>query len=218
MRNLYSLLGLQRDATAAEIKKAYRKAAKAAHPDAGGTAEAMAELAEVFAVLSDPERRAHYDATGTWAPVQPVNPDAEIYGLIAKMIGQAMRDALDAGKSFENRDLRKFLLLRALGAQVENAETLETIATMKAEGEKLLGKFRRTSEGENIMDGLIKSNLEDIKRAEAPHLVQRQQIERVIELLEDYEFDFTAPAPEPHAEHNAAMIRSPYLFLRPYVA
>jgi curved DNA-binding protein CbpA len=61
----YQVLGLDRDADAPAIKRAYRKRAKQAHPDAGGSAEAFARLARANLVLSDPARRSRYNRDGT---------------------------------------------------------------------------------------------------------------------------------------------------------
>jgi hypothetical protein len=63
MTNYYDLLGLKRDATGPEIKKAFREKAKRLHPDiAGKTAEeGMRRLLTAYEVLSDRERRFEYD-------------------------------------------------------------------------------------------------------------------------------------------------------------
>jgi molecular chaperone DnaJ len=65
----YSILGVGRDATTEEIKKAFRRLARATHPDANpGDAEAEAkfrEAAEAYEVLVDPERRRRYDRGDT---------------------------------------------------------------------------------------------------------------------------------------------------------
>ena len=58
---LYEVLGLSRAASAAEIKTAYRRAARSAHPDQGGTSEHFHRVTEAYRVLSDPERKAVYD-------------------------------------------------------------------------------------------------------------------------------------------------------------
>ena len=58
----YATLGIDSNATSAQIKDAYRTRAKAAHPDAGGSVEAMATINEAHQVLSDPGKRRDYDA------------------------------------------------------------------------------------------------------------------------------------------------------------
>ncbi len=67
---LYDRLGVPNDATADEIRAAYRRKARQMHPDAAGAGSAgpgdagraMAELNDAWRVLGDPARRAMYDA------------------------------------------------------------------------------------------------------------------------------------------------------------
>ncbi len=64
-QNYYEVLGVNKTADAAEIKKAYRKLARKYHPDVSKEADAekrMKEINEANAVLSDAEKRAAYDA------------------------------------------------------------------------------------------------------------------------------------------------------------
>lgn len=66
-RNHYEVLGVRRDASAADIRDAYRRLARQHHPDHTATpvvsAELMPAVNEAYRVLSDPGRRAMYDAS-----------------------------------------------------------------------------------------------------------------------------------------------------------
>ena len=65
---LYKVLGVSKKASDEEIKKAYRKLAMKYHPDRNkedGAAEKFTQINEAYAVLSDAEKRAHYDRFGS---------------------------------------------------------------------------------------------------------------------------------------------------------
>ena len=71
-RDYYEVLGLPREASEAEIKKAYRRLARDHHPDANpddsGAEERFKELTEAYEVLSNPESRRAYDTYGHQIP------------------------------------------------------------------------------------------------------------------------------------------------------
>jgi curved DNA-binding protein len=61
----YKTLGVARDASPEEIKKAFRKLARTHHPDAGGDEAKFKEINEAYEVLSDEKKRSLYDQYGT---------------------------------------------------------------------------------------------------------------------------------------------------------
>lgn len=67
-KDLYEILGVSKDASDSEIKKAFRRRARELHPDVNKAADAedqFKELNEAYDVLSDPNKRAQYDRFGT---------------------------------------------------------------------------------------------------------------------------------------------------------
>jgi len=69
VKDYYELLGISREATPEELKKAYRQLAMKYHPDRNSgdkaSEEKFKEISHAYSVLSDPEKMAHYDRYGT---------------------------------------------------------------------------------------------------------------------------------------------------------
>ncbi len=66
MKDYYEILGVSRDATQDEIKKAFRKLAQKYHPDKpGGDEKKFKEISEAYSVLSDEKKRKQYDMFGS---------------------------------------------------------------------------------------------------------------------------------------------------------
>ena len=63
----YKLVGVEKDATFDQIKKAYRKKAIKEHPDKGGDPEKFKALTQAYEVLSDKDKRELYDQGGVEA-------------------------------------------------------------------------------------------------------------------------------------------------------
>jgi curved DNA-binding protein len=77
-KDYYNIMGIEKDASQDEIKRAYRKLARKYHPDVSKEADAeirFKELGEAYEALKDPEKRAAYDKLGeNWKAGQDFNP------------------------------------------------------------------------------------------------------------------------------------------------
>ena len=76
-KDYYKALGVARDASAADIKKAYRKLAQKHHPDVSkdaGAEEKFKDIAEAYSTLKDTDKRAAYDRLGRHSPGENFQP------------------------------------------------------------------------------------------------------------------------------------------------
>lgn len=186
--NHYETLGVARDATDAQIKRAYRKLAGRLHPDReGGDAERMQAINAAYAVLGDEARRAQYDATGSdREPVDTVRDEAQ------QIVVMIFRKIIDDGGS-SNVLLEAGDHLRR-GKSTLDAKHLAIRATL-AGLRKQKGKVR-AKRGDNLFEQLLDAQIASNEQA----LIAVQHGERVhtaaLGLLADYECD-SEPVPEP---------------------
>jgi curved DNA-binding protein CbpA len=174
----YDTLGLHPACSENDIKLAYRKLAKEHHPDReGGDAERMAAINQAYEVLSDPERRAHYDATGL-SDLKTVDDEAR--KALADLLNQVIAES--NGRPIDTcRDVIK----RTMDAQ--NSERITAQRRIR-HLEKLSGKIRCKA-GENLAQAVIENQLAQLQ-------AQIKRMDRQIEiaaagltLLDDYEHE-----------------------------
>ncbi|MFQ5642620.1 MAG: DnaJ C-terminal domain-containing protein [Thiogranum sp.] len=121
-KDYYTIMGVERDATQDEIKRAYRKLARKYHPDVSKETDAEArfkEVGEAYEVLKDPEKRAAYDQLGAnWKAGQDFNPPPDWdAGFEFSGGGYTAGDASAYSDFFESLFGREFRSARAGGAQ-----------------------------------------------------------------------------------------------------
>ena len=153
MRNLYEVLGVAPDASLADIRRAYRNAARVAHPDAGGDRTRWEELKLAHDILIDPERRARYDRTGATDDPMQDPTFAAMMGALSAALEAVLESCSTKGMDVRKVDVamwmrrsldiamgkaKKFLLV--LERDLETLRRLEGRFT-EPDGDDLLGKL-----------------------------------------------------------------------------
>ncbi|MDD2206193.1 MAG: molecular chaperone DnaJ [Aminobacterium sp.] len=108
--DFYEILGVPRDASAADIKKAYRRLVRKYHPDANpGNAEAEEKFKKInaaYEVLSDSEKRAQYDQFGTVGDMPPGGSPFDGFGGMGDVFGDIFDNIFGGGMGRRRSDPR----------------------------------------------------------------------------------------------------------------
>lgn len=132
----YATLGVARDASADEIKRAFRRAARHAHPDHGGSHERMQALNQAKDVLTDPSRRARYDAGEDG---QATTEEEGARELIRKLFAEAV----DIDKDDPVEGVREALQAGRTGAAVKTTMAKQHIRRLEAQRDRVKPKTER---------------------------------------------------------------------------
>jgi hypothetical protein len=112
----YVVLGVARQASASEIARAYRRAARATHPDSGaaapGSSEGFQEVSDAYQTLRDPRRRAAYDQAHP--PVHAVGVEAPPLSRPAPFVRVGPVDVVPPGRAAGLRPAGGDMLLARL--------------------------------------------------------------------------------------------------------
>lgn len=114
--NPYDQLDVPRDATAADMRAAYKRRAKATHPDQGGSDADFRLVQLAYEILSDPAKRARYDRDGTAEEAKPDNSRPAALGLIDGHMGPIIQRYIMGGFAGADDPRRKDLIGIITGA------------------------------------------------------------------------------------------------------
>lgn len=188
----YETLGVKPDATTDDIKANYRRAAAKAHPDKGGSNEEMARVNRAYAVLSDADKRAHYDQTGE----ESSQPDDAVTTTLAELFDMAISGCDGDVVAFCNSRIND--ALEELDSREKSAKRSIAKLTKKRDRVRAKGNI------ENLYTALIDRKLaieEDLLRQVAG---ARKTMEGARERLRDYESTYK---PSTGAEMEAKIDR-----------
>jgi curved DNA-binding protein CbpA len=192
MTDLYAVLGVPRDAPRRAIHAAYRRLSKRAHPDQGGSQEAFEAIKLARDVLTDPDRRARYDATGAYDHGMPDNTRANALGLVSRVMDAVMGDALNGRVDPTTIDFAEDVRLKLSHSTIQTGERLRHLARCEAAWREMLPRCGGRTD---VMAQLIAGKLSSIEQARAAMEAELRITEMAIRLMADQTFRHDPPPP-----------------------
>lgn len=192
--NLYRTLGIRKDATDDAIRKAYRGKAKKLHPDhSPGDANAAARFQAVedaYRILSDPARRAKYDATGEIDAPTMDKSIAELMSVLSPCMFGTIQSIVKQSGKVQSENVVEHMRTALKNAVVELEKQRKEAVKMVGEITLTIERFTMADGEENLLAGAARAYLAmaqgESKRLEA----EKGKIERAAEYLQKCGYRF----------------------------
>lgn len=182
--NLYEVLGVEQDATDADIKRAYRKLAQKLHPDRdGGDAAKFTEVQAAYTILSDESERAEYDRTGTVAE-DSLDYEASATQTLRNLFNLAISSGVNSVHQYCLSQL--FGSLRMMREQRAQEQNLHALLT------KYRNRVIRKNKGPNIFSEVLEERLLAVSQSIKGMDKGIKITEMAREMLNDYEHNSAA--------------------------
>ena len=154
----YSTLGVPRNANEATIRRAFRKQARRAHPDGGGSDDAFNQLKNAYDILSDPERRCRYDQTGRTEEPPPDPHEAKIIDVLSIGLDLALFKLASKPQEGRNINILQLTLLEIEEKRKEWTNQRGNYQQALAVSEQLKDRFE-VAEGPNLLEKVVSGRI-----------------------------------------------------------
>lgn len=203
MIDLYRVLGIRKNASAATIERAYRRKAKETHPDRGGSADAFGQVDLAYRVLSDSTARAHYDATGEATPPAHDNSMADVSPILLGLLAAVLKGFAAQGRTPKDFDVCGEMR-KAIDEQRKEPKKKQADLT-KARADLVEAQSRFEAEGgENLLAGLAQIHISQIDGMLAELAKGLGLLDKAGEILKRHKYRFDAKMFQPGSWRNGA--------------
>jgi curved DNA-binding protein CbpA len=184
----YRILGVEKIATAAEIKAAYRTLSKLAHPDAGGDRETFERIRAAYDVLKDPADRHHFDTTGETRGRQPDNAKAEAVSALGSAFNTIISQIVQRGLDHKKTDIVVMMRTLLENEITSRGPTLDAATKERAIWIEMRPRFTTATGKPNHLAAMVDAKIARIDQA--VHAIYRADeiANAALDLLDDYEY------------------------------
>lgn len=179
MTDHYETLGVARSASEDEIRQAFRRRAKAAHPDReGGDTDKMADLNRAYATLTDQSARTRYDETGL---------DPNLATLEQRAIAELRNIVSQISEQVEDGDFCAIIVQNLFNAQntIANGRNLATARLRKYAKQRR--RIVRKGGSESLFDCVFADKIANAEAALSQATEALEVVDHCIKLMGDYE-------------------------------
>lgn len=143
MEDLYDTLGVDKSATAEEIKSAYKNKAKENHPDKnGGSTEKMQAINKAYKILSNADKRSRYDSTGATDEETPFKDK------FSALVNQVLLNIVSTAKDVRRYDVvghfNHYVNENIAGIKKEKGDTTKEIQKLEEVKKRIKSKKDKT--------------------------------------------------------------------------
>ncbi len=183
-KSLYDPLGVDKNASKEEIKKAYRDKSKETHPDKKGNADEFKEIARAYSILSVDAKRKRYDTTGNENPEREF--EQKFMGLANQTFMQLMEqvDIHHTDLVAEFKDVLKTLRYNMVKERLTARDQIEKYEEVKK---------RLKSKGNQAIIVLLDGGIQNSKERIANLEEEIDFFDKAIEVAQDYDYNFDKP-------------------------
>lgn len=183
MPTLYDTLGVPPSATDEDIKKAYKERAKDTHPDKpSGDKEQFQAVALAYSILSDQDKRAHYDQTGqtSQAPFE-----TKFMGFVNGLMGQLINSTIPAGELNVVSYIQSTIQISLTHLHqniISNQRQLNKVQSMRK-------RIKMKGQGDNLLDRVLQQNEDIFKNAIGSAESEIEFLMKCHDKIEGYEYE-----------------------------
>jgi curved DNA-binding protein CbpA len=186
MEDPYKILGIDKTATADEVRDAYRRKAKETHPDlAKDDGAAFRKVKEAYDILGDPDRRARYDATGTDLKVP--SPSQTLQSAWSAILDHGWHRDSNLIKETE-RTIKEAIAKRK--------EQVKSATKEQARIERILGRIKRKADCAPFLEEVLESQLQPVRTEIITQRMILTNMAEALKLLAGYDWRNLHELPE----------------------